>query len=237
MQTQNRAAPHFLLGLLTVLSVGAILFSLEKAPPNAQTQLREAAANTVSAASFVLTDVETVSASGAPAGRAPQQVQAVLVYQSPDRVRETVTGGGQNQTALVLGAARYRRLASGKWLSLGSAGSGASSAGALAAADILFPFQAMAGATEVTKGPAGTFGFTPSQERLLLLRLVGSQLAGTSQAATWQATVSGENVSAIRLTLFGAGQEVTVELAVSGVDRAPVLEAPPADEVTTNPAG
>ena len=237
MQTQNRAAPHFLLGLLTVLSVGAILFSLEKAPPNAQTQLREAAANTVTASSFVLTDVESVSASGAPAGSAPQRVQAVLVYQSPDRVRETVTGGGHNQTALVLGAARYEQLASGKWVSLGNAGSGPSSAGALAAGDILFPFQAMRDATEVTKGAGGTFGFTPAQERLLLFRLVGTQLAGTAQATTWQATVTGENVTAIRLSLFGSGQETTVDLALTGINHAPLLAPPPADEVTTNPAG
>ena len=236
MQTENRAAPHFLLGALTMLSVGAILFSLSNSPPNAQSQLQTAAANTAGAASFVLTDVESVTPTAASGGAA-QRVQAVLVYQSPDRVQETVSGSGRSQVALVIGGARYERLASGKWFSLGNSGAGASSAGARAVGDILFPFEEAAAATDVTKGPGGTFAFTPPQEKLLLLRLVGSTLASSSQKATWQATVSGEYLSDIRVSLFGAAEPVTVELALTGVNRGPVLEPPPPSEVTTSPTG
>lgn len=224
MQTQNRAAPHFLLALLTVLSVGAILFSLTQAPPVARSQLRAAAANTAGLSSFRLAYTETLAPLSAPASGPPRRSEAVVIYQAPDRVQDTVLG--QSITGLVIGPRHYRRVGSGAWQYLGQS---VSASGAQVAEELVLPLQIVAGATGVTGRGSGTYSFTPANEQLLLATLFGGQLSSLAPSgATYLATVRGEYLSTLHIAVVGATARATVDLAFSDLDRAPALEAPAA---------
>lgn len=238
MQTENRAAPHLMLGVLTLLSLGAIVYSLDSAPANAPLQLHTAATNTTNASSFVLVDTE--SAGPASSSAATNEERAVIVYNAPDRVEETVNAGGRSGTVLVVGNTRYERSGNGKWFNLGPPASGttsATSAGHLAANEILYPFKSLAGATNVTVHSTATisnvYKFVPGQEALLLLRLLGTSVPPGTR--TYLATTNGEFVSVEEIALSNAGERIVIDLAVKQVDHAPVIEAPPPSQVTATP--
>jgi hypothetical protein len=222
MQTQNRAAPHFLLALLTLLSVGAILFSLTQAPPVARTQLRTAASNTAGLSSFRLAFTETLAPLRAPVSSAPRRSEAIVIYQAPDRVQDTVVG--QSITGLVIGPRHYRRAGKGAWQYLGQS---VSASGAQVAQELVLPLQLVAGATGVTRKGSGTFSFTPSNQQLLLATLFGGQVSSLAPTgATYRATVHGEYLSVLQIAVVGTTARATVELAFSDLDHAPALEAP-----------
>jgi hypothetical protein len=223
MQTQNRAAPHFLLALLTLLSVGAILFSLTKAPPVAQTQLREAAANTAAASSFRLAYIESAAALSAPAAKPASRSEAVVVYQAPDRVEDTVAGR-QTVTGLVIGFRHYRRVGSGPWQYLGTT---ASASGTQVADDIVLPLELVGEATGVEKDGSGIYSFTPGNSRQLLITVFGAQLTSIAPTSvSYKATVAGEYLSVLQISLANSSQRVTADLVFGDVGRAPALEAP-----------
>jgi hypothetical protein len=223
-----------MLGGFGVLVVAAIVLSLSTAPANPGDQLRTAAADTAGASSFVLTDTE--QAGPLSSSRSSSQ-QAVIVYQAPDRVEETVTGGAQSGTVLVVGTHRYERSGGAKWVDLGSvkpSSTGGVSAGRLAASDILFPMQSLSSASKVSV-LHDVYRFVPGQPALLLTRLLGTNLpAGTT---TYTATVNGEFVGMEKVTVTTDGERVTVALDLSHVDKAPTLQEPPSSQVTTVPSG
>ncbi|HAM01091.1 MAG TPA: hypothetical protein DCQ30_02515 [Acidimicrobiaceae bacterium] len=238
MQIENRAAPHMMLGVLTLLSLGAIVYSLDTAPPNAQLQLRTAANNTKNAASFVLVDVE--SAGSTSSSSATNQERAVIVYNAPDRVEETVTAGGRSGTVLVVGNRRYERSGSGKWFDLGPPASGTTkgtSAGQIAVSEILYPLTSLAGATNVsvhsTAHVSSVYTFVPGQEALLLLRLLGTSVPPGTRS--YLATIHGEFVGVEEVDLSNAGERITIALGVTQVDHAPVLHVPLPSQITTTP--
>lgn len=238
MQTENRAAPHVMLGVLTLLSLAAIVYSLDTAPANAPLQLRTAATNTANASNFVLVDTE--SAGPASSTTATNEERAVIVYNTPDKVEETVNAGGRSGTVLVVGNTRYERSGSGKWFNLGPPASGtttATSAGHAAASEILYPFKSLAGATNVSVHSTATisdlYSFVPGQEALLLLRLLGTSAPPGTRS--YLATVNGEFVGVEEIALSNAGERIVIDLAVKQVDHAPVLEAPPPSQITTTP--
>jgi hypothetical protein len=235
MQTANRATPHLVLGIFTLLSLGALVLSLDTAPPVAQTSLRSASANVTGASSFVLTDVVTQGPPGSsPTGSATTKQEALFVYQAPDRVQETVQAGGQTGTVLWLGQRAYERIGNSKWFPLRAASSRTSSTGQLAAAQLLFPLQSIAHATSVTKHGA-IYVFTPSQEQLLLTRLFGSQLP--SGSLSFEATVGNEYLDVAQISIVGVTERRTVDLALSRIDHAPALEAPPPSQISSSPLG
>jgi len=238
MQTENRAGPHVMLGVLTLLSLGAIVYSLDTAPPNAQLQLRTAANNTKSVASFVLVDVE--SAGPTNSSSATNEERAVIVYNAPDRVEETVTAGGRSGTVLVVGDRRFERSGNGKWFDLGPPASGTTrgaSAGQIAVGEILYPLTSLAGATNVavhsTAKVSSLYTFVPGQEALLLLRLLGTSVPPGTRS--YLATVHGEYVGVEEVALSNAGERITIDLGVTQVDHAPVLHVPPPSQTTTTP--
>jgi hypothetical protein len=236
MQTADRAAPHLMLGSLTLLTVAAIVLSLATAPPDAQEQLRSAAADTAAASSFVLTDVETagpLSAGGKAAVSSRQE--AVIVYQAPDRVEETVHSGGRSASVLVVGDKRFERSANGKWYDLGRSASGATGGptpGQVAAGDILFPWQSLSKATSVSES-GGVYHFVPGQPELLLARLIGTNVSPSS--TTYSAGLQGEFVRYEQVTIRLNGEQVTVRLTLSRVERAPALPTPTGAQLTTVP--
>jgi hypothetical protein len=235
MQTANRASPHVMLGVLTLLSLGALVLSLDTAPPNAESQLRGAAANVTGASSFVLTDTVTSGPpTSSPVGTSTTRQQAVFVYQAPDRVQETVRAGVQTGSVLWVGSHAYERIGNSKWFPLPAASSRTSSTGQLAATQLLFPLQSIAGATGVTKH-GSIYAFTPGQEELLLSRLFGSQLPTGSMS--FEATIGGEFLNLAQISVVGVTERRTVDLAVSQVNHAPALNPPPRSQISSTPLG
>lgn len=236
MLSADRAAPHITLGILTLLAVAALVLSLSTAPPNAEQQLRTAAANTAGASSFVLTDVETagpVPTKGAAAS--PTREQAVIVYQAPDRVQETVTASGRTASVLVVGSHRYERSANGKWYDLGPSASGSTagpSAGSVAAQDILFPLKSLSKATNVIVSRE-VYAFVPDQPVLFLDRLIGTAVPASE--TSYAATVEGEFLHEAEVVIRQSGEQVTVLLALSHIQDAPALAAPSASQLTRVP--
>jgi hypothetical protein len=239
MQTENRAAPHLVLGVLTLLCLAAIVYSLDTAPPVAQQQLRAAADNTRAASNFVLVDTEI--AGPASSSGAVNQEQAVIVYNAPDRVEETVMAGGRSGTVLVVGDRRYERRGANKWVDLGPPASGTTggkSAGEIAVGDILFPLKSLSGSTAVavhSSPKAGqVYSFVPGQEPLLLLRLLGTSVPPGTRS--YLATVNGEFVGTEQISLLNAGERIVIELSVRRVDHAPILAAPAPSQLSSAPA-
>lgn len=233
MQIQNRAAPHVLLGVLSLLSLAAIALSLDTAPPNAQVQLRTAAADTTAATSFVLVDTETAGppSSSTSTGQVREE-KAVIVYRAPDRVEETVSAEGRVESALVVGSQRFELVAGGKWYRIPGAG-GSPSFGRVAADDVLFPLQSLSAARGVVVHD-GLYRFVPGQVALLLTRLLGSVPSGV---ASYAATVTGEFVASEQVVVTSPLERLSVQLVLDQVNRAPALGLPPASEVTTTAPG
>jgi hypothetical protein len=235
MQTANRASPHVALGVLTLLSLGALVLSLDTAPPNAQSQLRGAASNLTGASSFVLTDTVTSGPpTSSPLGTSTTRQQAVFVYQAPDRVEETVRAGTQTGSVLWVGTHSYERIGNSKWFPLPGASSRKSTTGQLAATQLLFPLQSIAGATAVSKH-GSIYAFTPGQEALLMSRLFGSQLPTGSMS--FEATIGGEFLNLAQISVVGVTERRTVDLAVSQVNHAPALNPPPRSQISSTPLG
>jgi hypothetical protein len=227
MPIQSRAAPHLLVGGLTALGLAALVLSLDTAPPNAEQQLRLGAKNTVAAESFVLDDTITlVPSSSAAASQARTEV-AQVVYRAPDRVRETVSLNGRTLTVLAIGAARYERSGTGRWVTLG-AQAGAVPAGREAAAGVLGPFEVLATATNVAQhGDAFTFQPATGELSTLLGELLGSQGAQLPQgSATFAASVSGEYLHTLDVSAAVTGGRVLVHLVLHSFNQAPALEPP-----------
>lgn len=234
MHSVNRAGPHIILGALTLLGVAAIVLSLDTAPPNARQQLRTAAANTAAATSFVLTDTEIAGpASAKGASTSANEEQAVIVFQAPDRVEETVTAAGRTASVLVVGNRRYERSTNGKWYDLGTARPvSGQSEGEAAVQQVLFPFQSLSSATDVSV-IHDVYRFQPGQPALLLTRLLGTSLP--SGSATYAATVAGEFVRYEAVSVRASDEEITVLLALSHVESAPSISMPPSSQLTTVP--
>jgi hypothetical protein len=227
MQSTSRAGPHLLLGVFTVLALGAVLLSLETAPPNAQEQLQQAAKATIAAGSFVLDDTFTVVPSSPAAASEARTETADVIFHAPDQVRETYRALGRTQTALVLGPSRWVRRDSGHWVFLGSEAANVPT-GLQAAAGILGPFQVVTGAVEVVRH-GDSYSFRPASGQLsaLLAELLGPKGAQLSpRSVSFAATVSGEFLHSFDLTAVVSGARVLVHLALGSFDRAPVLMPP-----------
>lgn len=228
MPLESRAAPHLLLGILTVLAIGAIVLSLDTAPPNAQLQLQQAAKNTVGADSFVLQDTITiVPSTGATASQARTET-ADVVYHAPDQVQETVRFNGRMLTVLAIGSTRYERSGTGKWLSLGTQ-PGTVPAGRQAAAGVLGPLEVVTTATNVVRhGDAFVFEPATGQLAAILSELLGSQGAQLpAGSATFAAAMAGEYLSRLDVDASVPGGRVLVHLSFGSYGEAPALAPPP----------
>ena len=223
-QTPSRAAPHFVLAVLTALSIGAILLSLATAPPNAEQQLRGAAGETVAASSFVISDAITVTQLGA---KGPVQTTRVarVVYQAPDRVEESATVNGRSITVLAIGDNRYERSGSGPWMVLGP-GLGGVPAGRAAALSVLQPFESITSATDVTRR-GDRFSFVPGQRQALLSELLGPQAAQLPPGSTsFTALSSGQYLREFDMTASAQGGRFDIRLDLGSFGQAPALVPP-----------
>jgi hypothetical protein len=228
MRTPTGLAAHVLLSVLILLSAGAIVLSLETAPPVAQSQVRGAAKNTQGASSFVLDYVETVSTptrSAALGGKRSQSSHLRVVYQAPDRITEHVTESGRPGTVIVVGNRRYERIGTGAWTSTTLPNSAGVSVGLEVARELLLPLQSAASATSVTKKTTNTYTYLPSKLVDLLGSLFGTEASSLSSIRFF-ATINGEFIGSELVVGSHSPYRFAVALHFSSVDNAPPVEPP-----------
>ncbi len=221
MHSPTGLSSHFTVGLLTLLSAGAIVLSLETAPPVAKQQLQSAAHNTIAASSFVLTDVNTISSStpiAALGGKKSESNVVRIRYEAPDRIIDEITEpNGQNVTLLVVGDSRFERFDHRQWTQLPSVPRTGITTGAAFVRELLVPLQSFAGATSVVHRGSNYF-LIPGNESSLLQSLFGAQAASRLTSVTFSATVNGEFVGSERVSAKRAGVDYTVAFFFSSVD-------------------
>jgi hypothetical protein len=226
----ERALPHTLVAVLTLLTLGAIVLSLWSAPPIDVERLRLAADATRSASGFVLTDTVTVISlvPGIPAGeQAGLSGRDVLhvVYQAPDRVEEAhVDATGVLVRLLIVGSSSFQNRGAG-WTRLPAR----PSQGAEAARAVLDPLQAPASSTYVVSR-GGMFQFVPADLDRFVFRYLGAHVATLSSLSV-SAVVRGDYLTGERLTAVREDRRITVDLAFTAIGSAPAVLAPPASEV------
>jgi hypothetical protein len=227
MRTPNGLVSHVLLSVLILLSAGAIVLSLETAPPVAETQLRTAAQNTQAASSFVVDYVERVSSpvrSSALGGKKSETTHLRVFYQAPDRITEHVTEGGRQATVIVVGNIRYVRIAGGTWTATTIPTSAGVSAGEELARALVLPLQSAANATSVTK-TENRYAYLPTNLVNLLESLFGEEASSLS-SIRFYATIEGEFVGSQLVVGSHSPYSFAVALHFSSVDTVPAIRPP-----------
>lgn len=229
MHSPTGFSSHSSLGLLTLLSAGAIVLSLETAPPVAKVQLQTAARNTIAASSFVLTDVNTISSStpiAALGGRTTESNIVRIRYEAPDRIVDQITEpNNQSVTLLVVGNSRFERFDDRAWTELPSVTSPGTTTAAAFVRELVVPLESFAGATSVAR-QGSTYFLNPGNERSLLNSLFGAQAASRLSSVTFSATINGEFIGSERVQARRGSINYTVEFLFSAVDSKLHISAP-----------
>jgi hypothetical protein len=230
MRTPTGLVAHVLLSVLILLSAGAIVLSLETAPPVAQSQLRVAAQNTRGASSFVVDYVETVSSpvrSSALGGKKSQSSRIRILYEAPDRIVEHVNEDGLATTVVVVGNRRYERVGSAAWKASTLTPSARVSVGLEVARDLLLPLQSASSASSVTKvtNTSSTYAYLPSNLVELLDSLFGTDAADLSSVRFF-ATINGEFIGSQLVVGSHSPYRFAVALHFSSVNSVPPITAP-----------
>ncbi|HUC36948.1 MAG TPA: hypothetical protein VMR97_07485 [Acidimicrobiales bacterium] len=227
MRTPSGIFSNAVLGLLMLLTAGAIVLSLETAPQVAQEQLQAAAKNTMAAGSFVFTDDVSIHEPGPTAqlgGRSEASTSQRVAYQAPDRVEISSTSAS-GTSLLVIGDKRYEKTNGGPWMTLPPLANTGTSTGAQEVALLLFPLESLAGATSVTLR-GSKYGFSPGGRSILLGNLFG-QLASKLSSIKFSATVSGEFVSTERIAATQGRARFLIDFGYLQVGNVPPIVAPP----------
>jgi hypothetical protein len=214
--------PFILVGIFTVLLVGAIALSLATAPPLDEQQLHVAAAATLNASGFVVVDTNSVTSPGATAlAPGSETVVVHVLYRAPDAIEETEMGpGGQTGAVILIGARRFRESGS-QWTELAPS----PGVGAQVVKTIRSPLQAAAGAAVVTR-QGDLYRFVPRGLDRFLTSVLGVRPSQLSSPLL-TAEVGGEFLSHERISALVGRQRLTVDLAFSDVGSAPPVVAPP----------
>lgn len=227
MRTSSGVVPHTLLGVLVLLSAGAIALSLVTAPPVAQEQLHLAARDTLAASSFVLADRVTVKEprpTPALGGKSSITNTARIEYEAPDRILIQTVSAGRSMSLMVIGNNRYNKTDGGAWVKLPSVPQVGGTAGSEAAAELLAPLQSLAGATSVVAS-GSNYRFDPGDRASLLANLFG-QSAEPLTSVSFSAAVRGEFVAAVRILADLSGARYVIDFGFLSVGSAPPIEAP-----------
>jgi len=213
------------MAVFTVLVFGAIALSLVTAPPVAQSDLQSAARATLDASGFRLVDVNSATYVGpVPQGTPGRQLTRTnvihVLYQSPDRVRESgLTPSGQAATAVVAGSS-HLVTSNGRWTELPAQ----AGLGAQAVKTVLSPLQVATGATDVVRR-GDVYGFVPSDLAGFIATILGSAPGKLSRLQVGAVVRDGflveERVSAVL-----GDNRLGVDLAFSAIGAAPPVTLP-----------
>jgi len=222
MPGRPRALPFVIVGVFTILLVGAIVLSLSTAPPLDEQQLHVAATATLNASGFVLVDTISVTSPGSAAPAPGSQTVVVrALYQATDAIEESEVGPGtQSAAVIVIGARRFRESGS-QWTELPPS----PGAGTAVVKTVRLPLQAAAGAVEATRH-GDLYHFVPAGLERFLASVLGvrpSQLSSPRLTAE----VRGEFLTHERITALVGRQRLTVDHEFSDIGSAPPVVAPP----------
>lgn len=226
MRTPSGILANTLVGVLMLLSAGAIALSLLTAPQVAQQQLKVAATNTAGATSFVFVDHVAIRAprpTAALGGRSSVTTTQRVIYQAPDRV-EVSSSSAPGTTLLVIGNKRYERTGNGPWSPLPPVQGSGTSMGEQEASLLLFPLQSLAGSTSVTRR-GSAYHFVPGAKSALLADLFGS-LASQLSTIDFSAFVNGEFVTAEHVVATRGSTRFVIDFGYLAIGKVSPIEAP-----------
>jgi uncharacterized membrane protein len=236
VQRTSRGLANILVGVLAILTLGAIALSLSMAPPVAEQQLNIAAKATMMASGFVLTDTNSVTALSPAPAAAPGQILRTevvhILYGAPDAVEEAEAGagtGGQSVSVIVIGDRRYRRTGA-QWTKLPVS----PGLGTQAVNTILSPLKEAAAATVVTRH-GGVYTFVPRNIDQFITTVLGANPSQLSSPRL-TAVVRGDFLADELITAVLNRQRLGVDLVFSAIGSAPPVVAPPASSPAP-PAG
>jgi hypothetical protein len=228
MRASRRVAPFVLLGLLILLSAGAIVFSLDTAPPIAQQELQIAARDTSAARSFVLEyNIRTFDAYTSSGSRAKKPVEtgvatAEFTYQSPDRLFQVRNQNGVVISVLVIGNKQYERMGTGRWSALPSPKS-TTSVGAQLTGQLLSVLDPMKDANSVVRS-GGTYRFSPDKQDPFIKNLFGTSALLSN--VRFSAALSGGLVKDEGISAVGSGTLYELDFSFSLIGSAPPVVTP-----------
>jgi hypothetical protein len=220
------------LGVLGVLTAGAIALSLATAPPVAEQQLNIGASATPGSGSFLMEVTNTLTTT--VAGRAPvvQHSSEFVVYQAPDRFHYTTTvTGGRRVEVICVGTVGFERTAGGHWVKLQPGLGGSTCPGPLLRL-ALVPSAVAAGGTPVvrhgqTSNATYTYAMPPAYLAAVaeVLFQVPPSALGHPLAS---ATIDKEYMVSQRFRASHLDQTDAIEIRYSQVGTAPAISAPSA---------
>lgn len=233
MEPKESVLPHAVVGLLMILVAGAIALSLVTAPPVAKEQVQVAAANTLASPSFVVDDSSLVTASG---NATQEHYGARIVYQTPDKVLETITGSSGVISELVIGTKHYERAGAGKWVQLPAVAQARETPGQEAVDEVLLPLRSLTDSSAAAR-QGNVYVLVPGRLDELLSTFGLPAQVTKSGSVSFAATVSGEFISSVRIVAVLGGEEASIVLFYRSIGTAPPITAPPASAVTLAPPG
>jgi hypothetical protein len=228
MRASWRVAPFVVMGLLILLSAGAIVLSLDTAPPIAQQELQIAARDTSAARSFVLEyNIRTFEASTSSGSRVTKPVEtgvatAEFTYQAPDRLFQVRNQNGAVVSVLIIGNKQYERMGSGQWSALPSPKS-TPSEGAQLAGQLLSALDPMQHANSVVRSGA-TYRFSPDRGDPFIKNLFGT--TATLSNVRFSASLSGGLVKNEGISAEGSGTLYELDFSFSMIGTAPPVVTP-----------
>lgn len=217
MHTRTLLSPHLVLAVLTILSLGALAWSVAAAPPIARSLLHQGAGNTA-AVSSVQVDESISQVSG---GHVAVLDSIRLLLERPDRVEQVQ----QSNHTLVIGSKVYLSPDGGKTWSLDT------QAGRVDVSQVfdrvLAPMQLLQSASTVRE-TAGQTRFTLDVPLSALENAMhlGLPASGAPTTVPVTVTVQGEFVTGFAAELTESGQQLLVQERYTHLDRLPALVAP-----------
>jgi hypothetical protein len=213
------------LGILTLLTVGAIVLSLAIAPPNARQHLQIASRNTAAASSFLVRlRIDQAVPGATTSTRATSR--ATVRYHAPDQLSLSEVSSGRVVRERVLGRTVYLSYDGGhSWQRLqGQAVTNA----------FLAPLHALSKLNDVEQH-GDVYVVTNATS---LARAFGINVGGVGQVhATVRATIQGEFLRVLQVNFRSSragAARYTQGFAL--VDQVPTIKAPPAGSTSTTPS-
>lgn len=234
MRVPARAVAAICLAVLALLTIGAVVLSVEVHPSGLSSKLRSAVSNTVSARSFTLQIIYRCAAGpSVPAAQrgALNGAEEAVTYRAPDALQIVFPGvKGQQQIELAIGSKVYVSYDSGAHWSSQQAPAG-TDVEAAKVKHLLKPLQVAAGATGLSRSGNRISGTLLGPA---FLTDVGVRHSGVSPhiRGIMEASFSPGHLQLLRVRFAWPQQVVVVLYRLTAVGKAPPIVAPAPVSVT-----
>lgn len=212
--------PHLALAVLTVLSFGALAYSVVSAPPVARTILHVGAQNTAGAPSFAVHESVSQQVAG-------HTTVLDAVDEQVDVPHHALEATQQSSRELIIGSTVYVSTDSGKTWTRDSALSGRIDVPA-AIASIRQPLTKLLGTAAHVhmNGAQQHFSFTTTEAALIQDLHLNVSVAAPSARVPVDATIHGEFLDGFTAHLVYGGQHLLISEHFTHIVSLPTLRAP-----------